>query len=100
VRVRGKAGGLIAEGHSALRSKQYDKAISSFTAALQANADKNIAFLIYCLRAEAYSNKGRVDKALSDWTAAIQLNSKSATAYYNRGHDYGVIGETDKAISD
>jgi tetratricopeptide (TPR) repeat protein len=100
VRVRGKAGALIAEGHSALRSKQYDRAISSFNAALQGNADKNIAFLIYCLRAEAYSNKGRVDKALSDWTAAIQLNSKSATTYYNRGRDYGVIGDTDKAISD
>jgi tetratricopeptide (TPR) repeat protein len=100
LRVRGRLAGLIAEGHSAYRSKQYDRAISSFTAALKSNPDRDITFFIYFSRACAYSEKGQLDKALSDWTAAIQLNSKSATVWYNRGHDYGVIGDTDKAISD
>jgi tetratricopeptide (TPR) repeat protein len=100
VRVAGKLGELIAEGRYAYRSKQYDRAISSFTAALQANPDKNVAFAIYFYRACAYADKGELDKALSDWTAAIQLNSKSATTYYSRGHDYGVLRDSDKAISD
>lgn len=100
VRIGGKLGALIAEGHSAWQRKQYDRAISSFTAALQANPDKNVACATYFYRACAYSEKGEPDKALSDWTAAIQLNSKSATTYYNRGHDYGVLRDSDKAISD
>ena len=100
VRVGGKLGALIAEGYSAARSKQYDKAISSFTAALQADPDKNVAFAIYFRRACAYSDKGQLDKALSDWTAAIQLNSKNATTYYNCGNDHARTGNTDKAIAD
>ena len=35
LRVGGKLGALIAEGASGYRSKQYDRAISSFTAALR-----------------------------------------------------------------
>jgi tetratricopeptide (TPR) repeat protein len=100
VRVGGKVGALIAGGCSAARSKQYDRAISSFTAALQANPDKNVAFAIYFYRGAVYSDKGQLDKALSDWTAAIQLNPKNATTYYNRGNDHARIGNTDKAIAD
>jgi hypothetical protein len=44
VRVGGKLATLVQEGYSAFRSKHYDRAISSFTAALQADPDKNIAF--------------------------------------------------------
>ena len=49
VRVGGKLGALIAEGSSAARSKQYDRAISLLTAALQTNPDKNIAFVYLLL---------------------------------------------------
>jgi tetratricopeptide (TPR) repeat protein len=84
VRVGGKLATLVQEGYSAFRSKHYDRAISSFTAALQADPDKNIAFFIYFYRAWAHADKRQLDKALSDWTAAIQLNSKNAPAYYNR----------------
>ena len=88
VRVGGKLVALIAGGYSAARSKQYDRAISSFTAALQMNPDTNIAFAIYSCRASAYYEKGELGKALSDWTAAIQLNSKYARAYYDRAINY------------
>jgi tetratricopeptide (TPR) repeat protein len=100
VRVGGKLAGLIQEGYSALRSKRYDKANSLFSAALQANPDRNIAFFIHFHRAWAYGDKGQLDKALNDWTAAIQLNPKSATANYNRGRDYGFTRDRDKAIRD
>jgi tetratricopeptide (TPR) repeat protein len=89
VRVGAKLAVLIQEGSAALRSKQYDKAISLLTAALQTNSDKNIACHIYFDRAAAYSEKGQLDKALSDWTATIQLNPKNAPAYYNRAIIYG-----------
>lgn len=100
VRVGGKLGALIAEGSSALRSKQYDKAISLLTAALQTNPEKNIACYIYFDRAMAYSEKGELDKALSDWTAAIQLNPKNAAAYYNRGNVYSWRRQYNLAIRD
>jgi len=120
VRVGGKAGALIAEGFSLLqgratssvmvpisqsaigihRVKPYDKAISSFTAALQANRDRNIAFFIYSLRAAAYLGKGQLDKVLVDSSTSIQLNPKYAPAYYYRGIAYSRTGNTDKSISD
>jgi tetratricopeptide (TPR) repeat protein len=100
VRVGGKAGALIAGGSSALRSKQYDKAISLLTAALHTNPEKNIASYIYFDRAMAYSEKGQLDKALSDWTAAIQLNPKNAAAYYNRGNVYSWRRQYSPAIRD
>ena len=100
VRVGGKVGALIAGGYSAARSKQYDRAISSFTAALQTKPDKSIAFFTYFFRAMAYSEKGQLDKALSDFNTAIQLNSKYAPAYLNRGNAYSRIGNTDKAVND
>jgi tetratricopeptide (TPR) repeat protein len=88
VRVTGKLGELIAEGRSAYRSKQYDRAISACTAALQTNPDKNIASLLYADRMSAYFESGRVDKALIDCNAAIALNAKDAAAYYNRAIVY------------
>ena len=120
VRIGGKTGELIAEGYSSLRgratsssmvpisqwaigihrNKPYDKAISSFTAALQANPDRNIAFFIYSLRAGAYLGTGQLEKALVDSGASIQLNPKYAPAYYYRGIVYSRTAKRDKAISD
>jgi tetratricopeptide (TPR) repeat protein len=120
VRIGGKTGELIAEGYFSLqsratsssmvpisqwaigihRNKPYDKAISSFTAALKANPDKNIAFFIYSLRAGAYLGTGQLEKALVDSSASIQLNPKYAPAYYYRGIVYSRTARRDKAISD
>ena len=100
VRVGGKLVALIAGGYSAARSKQYDRAISSFTAALQMNPDTNIAFAIYSCRASAYYEKGELGKALSDWTAAIQLNSKYARAYYDCAINYENGRDYKRAIRD
>lgn len=98
--VGGKLGALLTEGCVAQLRKDYDRAISFFTAALQANQDKNVAFVIYSSRSSAYYEKGELAKALSDSTAAIQLYPKSALAYFERGHVYRELGDNDKAIND
>jgi regulator of sirC expression with transglutaminase-like and TPR domain len=120
VRIGGKTGEFIAAGCSALqgratsssmvpisqaaigihRVKPYGKAISSFTAALQANQDRNIAFFIYSLRAAAYLGTGQLDRALADSSESIQLNPKYAPAYYYRGIVYTRTANIDRAIND
>jgi Flp pilus assembly protein TadD len=100
VRVEGKLGVLIAEGTSSSRSKQYDRAISLFNAALQMNSDKNIACILYYTRAIAYGSKRNYTLAIRDSTTAIRLNPKFAGAYHNRGAYYAEIGDFDKAIAD
>jgi tetratricopeptide (TPR) repeat protein len=100
VRVAGKLAALITEGLSAARSKQYNRAISSFTAALQTNPDKAVAFGIYFNRASAYSNQAEFDKAIADYTTAIQLNPKSVSAYLNRSVCYANKREYKLALRD
>jgi tetratricopeptide (TPR) repeat protein len=100
VRVGGKLAALIAEGYAALRRNQYDRAISSFTSALQTNPDKSIASVLYDYRISAYFANGQVDKALIDCNAAIGLNAKDAAAYYNRAIIYGSKRNYKLAIRD
>ena len=100
VRVGRKLAALITEGSAAWLRGHYDRAISSLTAALQTNPDRNVAFVIYSTRASLYYAKRELHKALSDSTAAIQLNSKSAIAYLGRGHVYKELGDNDRAIND
>lgn len=88
MRVAGKLGALIAEGSSGYRSKQYDRAISCFTAALQTNPDRNIASALHAYRELAYFDSGQIDNALIDCNAIIRLNPKDAVAYYNRAIVY------------
>jgi tetratricopeptide (TPR) repeat protein len=100
VRVGGKLAVWIADACAALQRKQYDRAISSFTAALQTNPHKNIASALYADRAIVYSKKRNYKLAFRDATAAIELNPKLARAYNNRGAYYAETGDFDKAIAD
>jgi tetratricopeptide (TPR) repeat protein len=88
VRVGGKLAVLLKEGYAAVRSKRYDRAISSFTAALEANPDNNIASHIHYNRGLAYSLIGNNDKAIDDYSVAIQQNPKHVNPYINRGIEY------------
>ncbi len=100
VRVGEKLAALVSEGSSAYRSKHYGRAISSCTAALQTNPDKNIASVLYACRMSAYFESGQVDKALIDCNAAIALNAKDAAAYYNRASIYSSKRNYKLAIRD
>jgi tetratricopeptide (TPR) repeat protein len=100
VRIGRKLAALIAEGGAASLRGRYDRAISCFSAALHANHDRNVAFVIYSARASAYYWNGELRKALSDSSAAIQLNSQRPSAYLDRGHAYRELGDNDEAIND
>lgn len=91
---------LIQEASSALQRKQYDRAISSCSAALEASPDRNIAFFIYYLRALAYADIGEFGKAIADHSKAIQFDPRSASTFYARGLNYERLEQFEKAIAD
>ena len=95
-----KFGDLCHEGVTALQNKQYDLAISRFTAALQMNPDNKNASVIYDRRAEAYLQNNELSKAMDDANASIKLNPRFYSPYIERGVVYRRRGDFDKAISE
>ena len=77
--------------------RQYDKAITHYTKALELNPQ---LFEAYNNRGNAYRDKGEFDRAIADHYTAIQLKSDDADAYNNRGLDYYGKGENDLAFED
>jgi tetratricopeptide (TPR) repeat protein len=77
--------------------KEYDKAIDSYTQAIQINPKYDLA---YNDRGYAYREKGDYGKAIDDYTKIIQINPEFYCAYINRGDIYKEKGEYDKAIAD
>ena len=47
-----------------------------------------------------YDNKGQYDKAIEDYNRAIALDPNYASAYFNRGLAYEMLGNKSMAISD
>jgi len=78
-------------------TKQYDKAISDCTSAINLNKNNAAA---YGTRGESYRMKSEYDKAINDCTKAIELNPKSAFAYGARGSAYRMKGNVKQAVSD
>lgn len=82
---------------SFVKSEDFDRAISAYTAAIR--FDKTNA-MAYWGRGRAYWRQGNLDKALPDYNEAIRLDPKMARAYYGRGAVYWKKGELDKALAD
>ena len=77
--------------------RDYNRAIESFTKAIELNPDFAKA---YTNRAVTYQCKGLFDRAIADHTKAIELKSDLAEVYNNRGAAYGEQGDCDRAIAD
>jgi tetratricopeptide (TPR) repeat protein len=75
----------------------YNKAIESFTRAIQSNPRGEEA---YFFRGASYLNLGQFDPALGDFTKTIEINPHNAEAYWNRGYCYANKRMDDKAIAD
>ncbi|HEY0075950.1 MAG TPA: tetratricopeptide repeat protein [Abditibacteriaceae bacterium] len=79
------------------RQKEWDKAISDYTAALKLKPRDSEAFLD---RAQAWANKKQYDKAIRDYDYALVLNPKGPGIYKLRGEAYQALKLKDKAIED
>jgi tetratricopeptide (TPR) repeat protein len=76
--------------------KEYDKAISDYTEAININPNYENIFATYNNRGYAYYGKNDYSHAFADYTKAISINPNYARAYRNRGqayldtHDYNI----------
>jgi tetratricopeptide (TPR) repeat protein len=77
--------------------KDYDKAITDYTKAIEIDSKYADA---YYYRGAAWHDKGNLDKAITDYTKAIAINPKDTDAYYYRGRAWYGKGDLDKAIAD
>ena len=75
----------------------YDKAIESFTNAVNINPN-NVTALN--MRGLAYIQKGNSNKALNDFSKAIEIDSSCIDAYNNRGTIYASNKKYEKALND
>lgn len=91
---------LVLKGLSQSLAKNYDKAIETFTAAINLAPDYARA---YDFRGDAYMSKGEPDRAIEDYSKAISLNPDYpdyADVYHNRGIAYLKKKKFEKAIED
>lgn len=96
----GKLGTMLKQGVSEYQTKRYDRAVSSFTAALQMNPDSMVAARIYNARAQSYVGTKEFKKAIADANEAIRLDLRYSVAYNTRGIAYGSMGDMTKALID
>lgn len=96
--VDAKAAALFDQGGAAMAKKDYGRAISYFTGALQTKAAPEAAAAIYDMRAAAYVDKAELERAMQDANECIRLNPRFFGGYQSRGRVYRRRGEHDKAI--
>ncbi|MDR0305594.1 MAG: tetratricopeptide repeat protein [Chitinispirillales bacterium] len=77
--------------------KDYDKAISEFTKAIQLRPNES-SYRKY--RGDAYHQKNDYDKAIADYAEAIRLDPKDCNSYDGRGRAYFKKKDYDEAIAD
>ena len=87
----------VERGNEHLGAKQWDQAITEYTAALELDPELVEA---YFNRARAYGEKGELDLAIADCDKAIDLDPNLAEPYNNRAVAYAKMGQYDQAIAD
>ncbi len=87
----------FADGKRFIAKKDYDKAISSFTKAIE---DEPYRADTYMQRALAYVLKSENARAISDFTKVIELEPRNVAPLRQRAGSYRAIGDHGKAISD
>ena len=75
----------------------YDKAITSYSEAIETNPNKAYA---YYARGDFFYKTDEYDLAIPDYSKAIQFNPNYGRAYYGRGLAYREKGEVTRAVND
>lgn len=76
---------------------QYDRAITSYTKAIEIDPKLTIA---YIRRGLVYRKQNNYQQAIADYTKVIELDPKSPLGYYFRGNSYHRRGDYQQAILD
>jgi len=93
----GTAEKVLNEGIKYGKQGNSDKAILSFTKAIELNP--NYAYA-YFNRGIVYGEKGELNRSISDYTKAIELDPNNAIAYSNRALVYAGKENYNQTISD
>ena len=87
---------LAREGQQAFQQKQWERAISLFTASLALN-DKQ-PYLLNA-RGVAYLNLGLAEQAIADFNACRELLPRQALPYFNLGNAYRLQDRRNDAVT-
>lgn len=85
------------QGIANLKKRQYDRAISDFSKALEIESKSAD---VYNNRGVAYENKDQYEEAISDFNKAIEINPRHSGAWFNRGVAYYFKKEYDRSLED
>lgn len=88
---------FINRGIAFASTRQFDRAISDFNAALKINPYEVLA---YYNRGNVYYDLGQYGRAISDYAAAIEIEPENALIYFNRALAYERLGKQKNAVSD
>lgn len=85
------------EGMSDFLSGQYDRSITRFSAALEADSSFKLALKS---RGAAYLKSNRLQDAIADFDRLIKMDPNNARAYHMRGLAFEKTGDFDSALGD
>ena len=88
---------LVRQGDTHFGNRDFDRAISDYSEAIQLDPMNAIALHN---RGLAYANKSQNDEAITDYSEAIRLDPTNALALHNRGLAYANKRQYDEAIAD
>mmetsp|Transcript_114813 Transcript_114813/g.161262 ORF Transcript_114813/g.161262 Transcript_114813/m.161262 type:complete len:264 (+) Transcript_114813:52-843(+) len=89
-----KGDAFKAEGNKFFSAQQYDKAIASYTKAIEAYPQGHVYFSNRCA---CYTSLNQLDKALADATRCVELAPQWAKGYYRKGHALALLHQYEKA---
>ncbi|TNJ29557.1 putative Dynein binding protein [Giardia muris] len=84
----------VAEGDSCFRLGLFQKAINSYTAALDIRMDRNVLIA----RSRSYASLGMNDEAIKDATDSVGTDGSFYRGYYQLGQAYFVAGLFEEAL--
>lgn len=94
---KSRAFAVWVRGEALLKKRDYDGAITAFSAAHDGDPD-NVNYLNS--RGIAYSNKGDDEHALADYEICLQLRPSFSSAYNNRGLIFLRKGDLERAFEE
>ena len=90
----------LGDAEKAFDKKDFDRAITLLSRALELQPLPARRALAYYERAQVESEKSKYDDAIRDYTEAIRLRLPGINAYWGRGWAYQCKSEWDKALKD